>query len=150
MALTFSNTIAPFMRGRRGNMGEWDTVTRNLEGATPLYFGNPVQAGADDRGCAPYTSGRFIGISECDQVLPHPGDYYKQYDSVAVCRSGPIAVRVAESVDAGDPAGFDPTYDNNTGGWIVGDTASPGLPGCTFETSGAAGTVVLLRITAPE
>lgn len=148
MALEFRNTMLPFAAGRRVNMEEWNTVTRTFETApsAQLAFGVPVQRGANAKGCVAYTNGDIIGISEASLALPHPGDYYVQYDNVGVCEVGVIGVVAGESVTAGTPAGFN----TGTGRWVVADTAAPQVPGAVFESSGGNGDVVALRYRRPN
>lgn len=140
MPITFSTTIAPYAKGRRANMEEWNTITRTLEGATAVGFGAPVQRGTSDRTVVPYTSGDIIGITEANQVLPHTGDEYQQYDNVAVCEIGVIGVEVDGAVVAGGAA----AWDQSSKKWESASTANPGIPGAYFETSGTD-TVVALR-----
>jgi hypothetical protein len=140
MALTFSTNIAPYALGRRVNMEEWNTITRTLEGATPVGFGAPVQRGTGDHGCAPYTNGDILGITEANQVLPHTNDEYQQYDNVAICESGVIGAEVSGAVSAGDEAAWNGTAKK----WVVSSTDYAAIPGAYFETSGTD-TVVALR-----
>lgn len=148
MALVFSDTMKPFARGRRVNMEEWNTITKTFEtgGGAQLGFGVPVQRGTNAKGCVVYSNGDIIGISEASQVLPHPGDYYSQYDNVAICEVGVIGVVVGEAVTAGNPAGFD----TGSGKWVTADTAAPQVPGAVFESSGDLDDVVALRYRRPN
>lgn len=154
MALVFSETMTPFARGRRVNMEEWNTITRTFETGSnaQLAFGVPVRRGANAKGCVAITTGsaEVIGITEASQVLGHPGDYYLQYDSVAVCEVGVIGVVAGENVTAGAPAGYDSTANDGAGGWMVADTAVSQIPGAVFETSGSQGEVVALRYRRPS
>lgn len=150
MAIQFSSSMARFMRGRRVNMEEWNTVTRVLEGSTPVGFGVPVQRGTDAKQCQPYTNGDVIGITEADFVLPHPGDEYRQYDSVGVCEVGVIGVLAGGTVTHGTAAAYDPAANSGEGGWVAADTGASAIPGAVFETSGSVGEVVALRYRRPN
>ena len=149
MALEFRNDMLPYALGRRVNMEEWNTITRTLVGTTPIGFGAPVQRHTNHKGCAPYTSGEVIGISEASLVLPHPLDRYEQYDNVAICEVGVIGVMAGEAVTAGDLAGWDPAANSGAGGWVTADTGAPAVPGAQFESSGSTGEVVALRYRRP-
>lgn len=141
---TYAATLAPYAKGRRANMEEWNTITRTLEGATALGFGNAVYRGAAEHGCLPAPGGDFLGIAETNQVLPHDGDEYRQYDSVAVCERGVIGVEVSGAVVAGGAANWDAADKK----WRAATSANPQTPGCEFETGGTD-TIVLLRIRRP-
>lgn len=151
MAYTFRE--APGLRalGRRVNSEEWNTVSRTLEGTTPLPFAVPVRDGAGDRGCRPLTAAaqNILGIAEANQVLPRPGDQYVQYDTVAVCEVGVIAVRIGDAVVKGAQARFNVT----SGKWTDAAASATVLtiPGATFEETGAAdGDIVALRYRRPN
>jgi len=146
MPITFSNSITKYAVGRRGNMEEWNTISRTFETAPPavLPFGAPVQRGAGEHGVVAFTTGDFLGIAEASFVLPHPGDHYEQYDTVGVCEVGVIGVLVGTPVTQGTPARWNAT----TQRWV---TTAPGagiyaVPGAEFETDGPAESVQLVRL----
>lgn len=139
----YAENLTKYAVGRRVNSEEWNTVTRTFETAATLAFGVPVARGAGDHGCIAYAGSNFIGVTEASQMLNHVGDTYARYDNVAVCKMGVIGVLVGEAVTDGAAAG----WDAGTGKWVLADTANPQVPGCVFETSGAADTVVALRVT---
>lgn len=144
MVMQFKTEPGSYAKGRRANAEEWNGFSRTFETApsAQLGFGVPVARGTGDHGCVAYTgSNEFIGVSEAVQILPHPGDYFVQYDTVPVMEWGVIGVDVGgATVAAGEPAGFD----TGTGLWVEGDTINPALSGCVFETSGTG--IVLLRV----
>lgn len=147
--MQFSTNLTALMNGRRVNMEEWNTITRVLEGASNLGFGRPVQRGTNPKQCVEFTSGDFLGVTEASQVLPHPGDYYSQYDNVAICESGVIGVIAGGTVTHGTPAGWDATANSGAGGWVAATTVIPQVPGCEFDSNGGTGTVVALRVRRP-
>lgn len=139
---TYSAEIAPYAKGRRGNMESWNTISRTNESATAIGFGAAVFRGAGEHGCLPTNaSGDFLGVSEANQVLPHTGDEYRQYDTVPVCERGVIGVECSGTVKAGDAANWDPSGKK----WRAASTANPQTAGCEFDTDGT-NTVVLLRV----
>ncbi len=152
MAITFAQSMLPYALGRRVNMEEWNTITRIFETDAQLKFGIPVRRGAGAKGCVSYITGSadIIGITEASQVLPRVGDYFERYDNVPVCESGVIGVMAGELTVLGGPAGWDASANGGAGGWMNADTAAPAIPGATFESVGAAGTVVALRYRRPN
>lgn len=144
MVMTFKENPDSWMVGRRANGEEWNGFSRTFEtgSGAELRFGEPVARGTGDRGCIAYTNANFIGIAETNQVLHHVGDYYTQYDTVAVMEWGVIAVNCgANTVAAGDPA----AWDSGDRLWFAdGDTANPAIDGAVFETSGTG--IQLLRL----
>lgn len=149
MAIVFKTSVDSYAVGRRANAEEWNSISRTLEGSSSVAFGTPVQRGTTDHGCVAYDDGDFLGIAETNQVLPHPGDYYSPPDTVAICEVGVIGVVAGDTVAAGEDAGYDPLANSGEGGWVPAATDVAQAPGCQFETSGAAGTVVLVRIRRP-
>lgn len=151
MPITFKKTPGLYALGRRVNAEEWNGVSRTSEGATPVGFGSPVVDGTGARGVLPLTAaGQTIrGICEASQVLPHVGDQFEQYDSMAVCESGVIAVQVgATAVTKNALARWDVT--NKV--WTAAAASSTVLtvPGATFETAGVANSLVPVRYRRPN
>lgn len=152
MAITFANRMAPFAVGRRINMEEWNTITRTLEGDgdTKLGFGVPVTVGTGPHTCIelPATNGQnVLGITEASQVLPHPGDYYVQYDNVGICEVGVIGVLLGADVTRGAQARWDTVAKAWTGASQSATVVT--IPGAQFEEDGAAGTVGAIRYRRP-
>lgn len=144
MALqNFAVTPASYQLGRRANAEEWNSITKISTGATAVKFGVPVMPSTLDGSAVKWTAtNRLLGITEAASTLPHPGDEYQQYDTMAVCERGVIGVLLGENVADGQAAGFDGTS------WYVADTAAPAVPGCVFEVTGLAGQIGLVRIRA--
>lgn len=146
----YKNDMASYAVGRRANMEEWNTITRSLEGATPLGFGVPVIAGTEDHQCLPLTAAaqRVLGISEANLVLPRPGDQYAQYDNVAICEVGVIGVQLGtDPVVKGAAARYDLT--NKVWTDAAASATVMTIPGAEFEAAGAANTVGLVRYRRP-
>lgn len=152
MAITFRENPASYMRGRRVNAEEWNGISRTFETAPPaqLAFGVPAVAGTGRRGCAALSAAaqNILGITEANQVLPRPGDYYVQYDTVAICESGVLGVRVGPAVTKGTQARFDVT----NGVWTGAAASSTVLtvPGAFFEADIASGTDGPVRYRRPQ
>lgn len=148
MSMTFANDLVKYALGRRGNMENWNTITRTYETADTLGFGVPVQRGAGEHGCIKFTTGDFLGVTEASQVNPHTGDNFVQYENVPVCEEGVIGVLIGST---GCTAGAPAVWNSTTGKWV---TTTPttniyAVPGAEFETTGAADTVQLVRLRRP-
>lgn len=150
MPIQYKESLVSYAVGRRGNMEEWNTITRTLEGATSLGFGKPAIMGVGDHTCLPLTAAaqNVLGITEANLVLPRPGDEYDQYDNVAICEVGVIGVQLgADPVAKGAIARFDVT--NQVWTDAAASATVLTIPGAQFETAGAANAVVLLRYRRP-
>lgn len=148
MPITFSQTIAAYAVGRRANMEEWNTITKNAEAA--LAFGVPVMpgTGADSAVVLDATTGRnVLGITEASSTLPHTGDAYAQYDNVAVCESGVIGVLLGADVTAGAQARFNTANGTWTGAAQSATVVT--IPGAQFDEAGASGAVGIVRYRRP-
>lgn len=152
MAIQYRENPASYMRGRRVNAEEYNTITRTFETAPTavLEFGVPAVAGIGRRGCVALTAAaqNVLGITETNQVLPRPGDHYVQYDNVPICESGVIAVRVGPAVTKGAQARFDVTNGVWTGAAASATVLT--IPGATFEDAIAAGADGPLRYRRPN
>lgn len=148
MPMTFSTSIAAYAVGRRANMEEWNTVTKQAEAA--LAFGVPVMpgSGANSAVVLDATTGRnVLGITEAVPTLPHTGDAYAQYDNVAVCESGVIGVLLGADVTAGAQARFN-TADGTWTGAAQSATVVT-IPGAQFDEAGSSGAVGIVRYRRP-
>lgn len=151
MAITFKEYPASYAKGRRVNAEEWNGFSRSLQGTDPVGFGVPVIQHPTDNSCAPLTAtGQdVLGITEADLTLPHPGDEYQQYDTVAICESGVLGVVADEAVSKGAPARWNLTTKRWTDAAASATVLS--IPGATFDTAGsAADEIVLLRYRRPN
>ncbi|MEF3124503.1 structural cement protein Gp24 [Rhizobium leguminosarum] len=149
MPISYSNTLAAYAVGRRVNMEEWNTITRSLEGATALGFGQPAVAGTGAHTCVPLsaTGQNILGVTEADPTLPRPGDAFAQYDTVPICESGVIGVLLGANVTRGAQARFDITNKVWTGAAASGTVLT--IPGAQFDEAGSSGAVGKLRYRRP-
>lgn len=155
MAIQFKETLAAFAVGRRVNMEEWNTITRTKGDAdtvtgAPLPFGVPVMPGTGAHTCVELsaTNGQnVLGITEASQVLPHPGDAYQQYDSVAICEVGVIGVLLGANVTRGAQA----RWDTQNKAWTGANQSATvvTIPGAQFEEDGTSGSVGVVRYRRP-
>lgn len=154
MPITFANSMAAFAVGRPINMEEWNGITRTKEGAeegsATLGFGVPVTVGTGAHTCIelPATSGQnVLGITGANQVLPHPGDYYEQYDNVVIYESVVVGVLLGANVTRGAQARWNTVAKNWTGAAQSATVVT--IPGAQFEEDGVSGAVGAIRYRRP-
>lgn len=150
MAPVYRDTIPAYAVGRRVNSEEWNGISRTLAGSTAVGFGVPVIHGTDEHTVAPLTAAgeAVAGITEANFVLPHTGDEYQQYDTVAICESGVIGVLLGANVTKGAQARFDVTAQNWTGATASSTVLT--IPGATFDEAGVSGAVGVVRYRKPN
>lgn len=135
-----------------------DIINMVNDQAIAVQFGSAVARSAADNTCkAPAADGdKIIGIATRFAIKAVPGYgqtnanvvEFDQYDSVPVLRHGDIYVVAAENVTRGDAA-LSLTAGNGTIGGVTGGAAGAGrvaIPGATWETTTAAGSVGIVRI----
>lgn len=150
MPLVFKENLTAYAVGRRVNMEEWNAFTCNKEGAGTLGFGVPVMPGTGRNSCielSATTAQNVLGITESSQVLPHPGDYFEQYDNVAVCEVGVIGVLLGANVTRGAQARWDTVAKNWTGAAQSATVVT--IPGAQFDEAGSSGAVGVVRYRRP-
>lgn len=150
MAIQYKERLAAYAVGRRANMEEWNAITRSNQGEAEIGFGVPVMAGTVEHSCLELdaTTGRnVLGITEASAVLPHPGDFYAQYESVAICESGVIGVLLSSNVTVGQPARYNTTSKTWTSGAQSATIVT--IPGAQFDENGASGAVGIVRYRRP-
>lgn len=121
--------------GAISNMVPATLISRHVEEATGIDVGAPVQQGSSDRFIlAGVTADSFVGITVRSQFKE-----YEQRDEARVMTEGVIWVKAKAAVNAGD----DPVYD---GGWTNTGVGKPKLTQARYDTSGAAGELVQIRL----
>lgn len=148
--MQFKENLGAFALGRRVNMEEWNAITRTKEGGGILGFGVPVKSGTEPHTCAEVTAAggeNVLGITETSQVLPHTGDAYVQYDNVAICESGVIAVELASDVAVGVQARWDTAAKKWTAAAQSATVIT--IPGAQFEEAGTNGSLGVVRYRRP-
>ena len=149
MASIFASTLPAHAVGARANMEEWNAFSVTKEGASQLPFGAPVVAGTADRTGTLITAAgqNVLGIAQSVATLPHPGDYYAQYDTVSVVEYGCVGVLLGANVAAGAAA----RYDTVAAAWTSAAASATVLtiPGAQFDESGTSGAVGVVRYRRP-
>lgn len=131
--------------GRRANMEEWNTVTR-LTAAAGIGFGEPVQRGASADLIAPFTTGKFLGITEADMTAvdgaPGAAAVYPAGYNTPVCDMGVIWGKAAGTCTAGGLVYWSASSKGYT------DTAASNtlVPNAEFDSSAAANGIVKVRL----
>lgn len=127
--------------GMQMDMSEWDGSTKTATGAIAL--GAPVQRVAGG-GCAPLTSGEYIGIAANPRRITTAGtDGFAQYDNVPVANEGVWG----GTADAAITEGAGLNWNSTTGRWTTAAVAGAiyAVPGAEAET-GASGAGAFFQV----
>lgn len=145
---TYGNAPQKGLHGQIASEEKSNKISRTVENAAGIKFGQPVQRGLADHGVAPYAAGgKFLGIAVLTPtVLPGATqvDGYAQFVTGAFLTSGQMYVRAGSAVADGDAVYYNPTtnaYVNAAGTGIVGP-----IPDCFFDTSGGNGDIVEISL----
>lgn len=96
--------------GMHADMREWDGNTKTA--TADVAFGAPVQRSGEN-GCAPLTTGEYIGVAKAMHLVTGNGDKYVAGDNVPVVDEGAWYVRAGKAIAAGASVNFD----SSTGKW---------------------------------
>lgn len=131
--------------GMQMDMSEWDASTKTA--TATIAFGAPVQRVAGG-GCAPLTSGEYIGVAKASHLITGNGDSYVQNDNVPVVNEGTWG----GLADAAIAEGVAINWNSTTGRWTsaAASGAIYAVPGAEAENAasgaGALFTVRLRRV----
>lgn len=141
--------LAKAIAGQVADMNPQEIVSKIAEGA--ISYGYPVVRGtADNQGKIPAaTGGKFLGVcvrtlgghSQSDNVIKVADE-----ELANVMRSGYIWVITEQAVVAGDPVYFVHTTTVGKFRKDANTNLADAISGATFETSAAAGELVLIRL----
>lgn len=137
---SYTENIRKAIAGAKGTMVDADVISRNVETAT-IGFGKAVEQGAADYGCKNFAGGAPLGITVLDRSAWDDG--FHVGDSASILTKGDIWVVAAQAVVAGNPV-----YVRTSNGDFQKDNTNTGVlyPNARWETSGAAGSLQLIRI----
>lgn len=90
--------------GMHADMREWDAGTKTATAV--IAFGAPVQRNGDE-GCAPLTTGEFIGIAAIRRVTNGEGDTFAIGDNVPVPDEGNWYGIAGKAIAAGTALNWD-------------------------------------------
>lgn len=141
---TWAAKPAPGQVGRRANMEEWNTLTRIAEVAN-IGFGEPVQRGTGADQIVPFTTGNFLGLTECDYTavggpVGSPAVFPVGWNT-PVNEFGVMWVNATGTCTAGGLVYWDATakgYSNTDTGTLI--------PNSEFDSSATAGGIVKIRL----
>lgn len=145
---TYSENPAIGLPGAIANEETFNSISRTVETAAGLGFGQPAARSADtsaagDHLCRLMVSGAaFLGIAILNRAVPANAatpDQYPQYMAAALLTQGSIFVTAGATVAAGDDVYWDSAtglYGTSSGGTNVA------IPDARFETSGDSGDIV--------
>lgn len=142
---TYSAAPAIGLPGQIANEEKCNKVSREVETAAGIKFGQPVQRGSADHGVAILSTGTFLGIAVLNPAVPPNAsnpDAYPQYFTGAFMTEGTMYVTAGESVVDGEAV----YWDSATGKYVSGSTASVEIPGAVYETSGGDGDIVIVSL----
>jgi hypothetical protein len=145
---TYSENPAIGVPGAIANEETFNSISRTVETAAGLGFGQPAARSADtspagDHLCRLLASGAtFLGIAILNRAVPasesNP-DAYPQYMAAALLTQGSIFVTAGATVAAGD----DVYWNSSTGKYGTSSGGSNiAIPEARFETSGGDGDIV--------
>lgn len=136
---SYPTTIASAYVGQIANTELYNVISRTIESAN-VGFGIAMVQGAQDLGVKT-GSGTFIGVTVRDRSVEaeHP-DTFVIGSTAGLITKGVIWVVAGETVVAGGTAGFNAT------GKIVKAASGTAIPNARFDTGGASGELVKLRL----
>lgn len=144
---SYNGVHAPAYAGMVANQEPRTVISRVVANASGLGFGVIAVQGAGDDQVQASVAGAgapFRGVSIVDLLVPayagYVADTYAQGAIAAVMTKGVVWVVAAGPVAAGAPAFFDPAT-----GALSADNSHTAIDG-TFDSSGAAGALVKLRL----
>lgn len=136
----FNDRPASYGKGQRVNMEEWNTLT-GIAQVAGIGLAEPVQDGATGEQVAPFTTGKFRGITEVSPSADVNG-VFPINANVPVCESGVIAGAAYQTCTKRTPVywnaankGYTSTAGSNTL-----------IPNAEFDATVAAGGLVPIRL----
>lgn len=143
---TYGAAPAKGLPGQIASEEKCNKVSREVETAAGIGFGQPAQRGAADHGVAILGAGTFLGIAVLNPAVPADSDTpdaYPQYFTGAFMTMGTMYVTAGEAVTAGAAVYWDAADGRYTVNTSTTDTE---IPGAVFETSGADGDIVEISL----
>lgn len=144
---TYGNAPAKGLPGQIASEEKCNKISRTVETAAGIAFGQPVQRGTGDHGVAILSSGTFIGLAVLNPAVPPvaPGatlvDGYPQYFTGAFMTMGQMYVTAGGAVTDGAQV-----YWNTTSKRFTAADTDVEIPGAVFDTSGGDGDIVEISL----
>lgn len=149
MQAAYATQFAKGVPGQIANEEKYNAVSRSVETAAGLGFGQPAYRGVDDHGCIVYAaSAKFVGIA-VKTIAPEAGpnggtpivDGYPQRATAGLMTEGQMYVMAGATVADGDAVYWSTTTKRYTN--VNTDIA---IPGAFFDTSGVNGGIVEISL----
>jgi len=144
---TYTEAPPKGLHGQIANEEKSNRISRTVEDAAGIRFGQPAQRGTGDHGVVPLTTGEFIGIAILNPAVPpHPTlpDAYPHYFTGAFLTQGQMYVLAGGTVTDGGEVFYNTSthrYVGAAGTNIVGP-----IPDAVFDTSGGDGDIVEISL----
>ncbi len=144
---TYSEAPAKGLHGQIASEEKSNRISRTVESAEGIRFGQPVQRGTGDHGVVPLADGTFLGIAILNPAVPPSAslpDAYPQYFTGAFMAQGQMYVTAGGNVSDGGEVFYNTTthrYVGAAGANIVGP-----IPDAVFDTSGGNGDIVEISL----
>lgn len=133
--------------GMHADSQEWNALTKLADNvaANPIGPGQPVARFAgNDRVCRQWASGAALGVTRWT-ISVDTTTGWAEGDAVPIQNQGTMWVAAGGTVAAGAAAYYNPTTDR----WGPTGAGYTAVPGVEFDTNGAAGGLVRIRILVP-
>lgn len=142
---TYSEAPAIGLPGQIASEEVQNIVSREVETAAGIAFGQPVQRGSADHGVAILSSGDFLGIAVQNPAVPPDDsnpDAYPRYFTGAFMTMGTMYVTAGDDVTDGAAV----YWDSSAKKYIEQATGAVQIPGAFFETSGGEDDIVIISL----
>lgn len=136
----FNDRPAPYAKGRRVNMEEWNTFTGIAEVAG-IGLAEPVQDGTAGEQIAPLTTGVFRGLTEWSPSADEDGAF-RINANVPVCENGVIAGAAYQACTKRTPV----YWNAANKGYTSTEGTNTLIPNAEFDATVAAGDLVPIRL----
>lgn len=140
----FTGTDSRGLVGMHADSQEWNALTKLADNVAtaPIGPGQPVARFAgNDKVCRQWATGATLGITRWKIDLDTTTGF-KEGDAVSIQNQGTMWVAAGAAATAGGAAYYNPTTDR----WGNTGTGYVAVPGVEFDTNGAAGGLVRIRI----
>lgn len=130
--------------GMHADSQEWNALTKLADNvaAAPIGTGQPVARFAgNDKVCRAWTTGAALGVTRY-MISTDTTTGFKEGDAVSIQNQGTMWVACGATAAAGAAAAYNPATDR----WGPVATGYTAVPGVEFDTNGAAGGLVRIRI----
>lgn len=142
--VAYAGTDTRGIVGMHANSEEWNARTRLADNvvAAPIGPGQPViRLAGNDNVCRQWATGAALGITR-RTISVDTTTGFAEGDAVPIQNQGTMWVAAGATATAGAAAGYDPAIDR----WADVALAYVAVPGVQFDTTGAAGGLVRIRI----